>query len=197
MEWSRSPASRQPHEHFACRSRLRPIACLRTHQPFLAPCGRYDARPTIRQANRRSTMRAIGGLEPGWGLTVLRIAMGLVFAVHGYAKFAACLGKTSAFFAKVSIPLPELMGPVIALLELIGGILLVLGWATRWLGLLFAMEMLVATFWVQMPAKGWNGSELERVLLAGGITLFFTGAGKLAIDQVWPKKGFPFSRLIW
>ena len=142
-------------------------------------------------------MRAIGGLEPGWGLTVLRIAMGLVFAVHGYAKFAAGLGKTSAFFAKISIPLPELMGPVIAVLELIGGILLVLGWATRWLGLLFAIEMLVATFWVQMPAKGWNGSELERVLLAGGITLFFTGAGKLAIDQVWPKKGFPFSRLIW
>src|SRR5216110_2289817 len=111
----------------------------------------------------RSTMRAIGGLEPGWGLTVLLIAMGLVFAV----------------------------------LELIGGMLLVLGWATRWLGLLFAMEMLVAMFWVQMPAKGWNGSELERVLLAGGIALFFTGAGKLAIDQVWPKKGFPFSRLIW
>jgi len=38
-------------------------------------------------------MRAIGGLEPGWGLTVLRIAMGLVFAVHGYAKFAAGLAR--------------------------------------------------------------------------------------------------------
>jgi len=89
------------------------------------------------------------------------------------------------------------MGPVIEVLELIGGMLLVLGGATRWLGLLFAMEMLVAMFWVQMPAKGWNGSELERMLLAGGITLFFTGAGKLAIDQVWPKKGFPFFRFIW
>src|SRR5436309_16099588 len=108
--------------------------------------------------------------------------MGLVFAVHGYAKFAAGLGKTSAFFAKVSITLPELMGPVIAVLELLGGILLVLGWATRWLGLLFAMEMLVATFWVLMPEKGWSGSELERVLLACGITLFITVAGKLAND---------------
>ena len=141
-------------------------------------------------------MRAVSGLEPGWGLTVLRIAMGLVFATHGYAKFAAGLGRASAFFAKVSIPLPELMGPVIAVLELIGGILLVLGWATRWLGLLFAIEMLVATFWVQMPAKGWNGSELEWMLLASGITLFFAGAGKLAIDQVWWKKGFTLSRLI-
>ena len=64
------------------------------------------------------------------------------------------------------------------------------------LGLLFAIEMLVATFWVQMPAKGWNGSELERMLLAGGITLCFAGAGKLAIDQVWWKKGFPLSGLI-
>ena len=137
-------------------------------------------------------MPAIGGLEPGWGLTVLRVAMGLVFAFHGYAKFAAGLGKASAFFAKVSIPLPELTGPVIAVLELVGGILLVLGFATRWLGLLFAIEMLVATFWVQMPAKGWNGSELQRMLLAGSITLFFAGAGKLAIDQVWWKKGFPF-----
>jgi putative oxidoreductase len=134
------------------------------------------------------TMPAIGGLEPGWGLTVLRVAMGLVFATHGYAKFAAGLGKASVFFAKVSIPLPELTGPLIAVLELVGGILLVLGWATRWLGLLFAIEMLVATFWVQVPAKGWNGSELERMLLAGGITLLFGGAGKLAIDQLWPKK---------
>src|SRR5262249_59219877 len=108
--------------------------------------------------------------------------------LHGYGQFAAVLCKTSAFFAKISIPLPERLGPVIAVLELIGGILLVLGWATRWLGLLFAIEMLVATFWVQMPAKGWNGSELERMLLASGITLFFAGAGKLAIDQLWPKK---------
>ena len=138
-------------------------------------------------------MRAFSALESGWGLTVLRIAMGVIFATHGYSKFATGLGKTSAYFAKVSIPLPELMGPVIAVLELIGGILLVLGWATRWLGLLFAIEMLVATLWVQMPAKGWNGSELERMLLASAITLFFAGAGKLAIDQVGWKKGVPFS----
>jgi len=42
-------------------------------------------------------MRAIGGLEPGWGLTVLRIAMGLVFAVHGYAKFAASRRSRSRY----------------------------------------------------------------------------------------------------
>src|SRR5262249_20451954 len=137
-------------------------------------------------------MRAFSALESGWGLTVLRIAMGLIFATHGYAKFAAGLGKTSVFFAKVSIPLPELMGPVIAVLELIGGILLVLGWATRWLGLLFAMMMLVSAFCVQMPATGWNVSVLELMLIAGGVTLLIAGAGKFAIDQVWWKKGFPF-----
>jgi hypothetical protein len=61
-------------------------------------------------------MRGIGGIEPAWGVTVLRIATGLVFAVHGYQKFAGCVANVSAFFAKQSIPLPELMGPFIAAL---------------------------------------------------------------------------------
>jgi putative oxidoreductase len=133
-------------------------------------------------------MRGIWGIEPAWGVTVLRIATGLVFAVHGYQKFAGGVANVSAFFAKVSIPLPGLMGPFIAALELVGGILLLLGVATRWLGLLFAIEMAVATFWVKIPAQGWNSSDLERMLLAAGITLFLAGAGKLAIDEVWLEK---------
>ena len=92
-------------------------------------------------------------------------------------------------FAKVSIPLPGLMAPFIAVLELVGGILLFLGVASRWLGLLFAIEMIVTTFWVQIPSQGWNASELDRILLAGGILLFFAGPGRAAVDELWLEKG--------
>jgi putative oxidoreductase len=134
------------------------------------------------------TMRGIGGFEPGWGITILRISMGLVMAVHGYQKFAGGLPNVSAFFAKLSIPIPGLMGPFISVLELGGGILPLLGLATRWLGLLFALEHIVTTFWVKVPMQGWHSSELERMLLAGGIVLFLVGPGKLAIDEVWLEK---------
>ena len=133
-------------------------------------------------------MRGIGGIEPGWGIAIVRISMGLVIAVHGYQKFAGGLANVSPFFATLSIPLPGVMGPFIAVLELAGGILLLLGLAGRWLGLLFALEHIVTTFWVKVPMQGWNSSELERMLLAGGIVLFLAGPGKLAIDEVWLEK---------
>jgi putative oxidoreductase len=96
-------------------------------------------------------MRGIGEIEPEWGVTVLGFSMGLVFMVHGYDKFAAGLASVSAFFSQVSIPLPGLTAPFIAVLELIGGLLLLLGLGTRWLGLLYAIEMFVVNFWVNIP----------------------------------------------
>jgi len=134
-------------------------------------------------------MRGIFGVDPGWGVTVVRISMGLIFAVHGYQKFAGGIAGVSAFFAKVSIPLPGLMAPVIAILELVGGLLLLAGVATRWVGLLFAIEMIVTTFWVQIPGGGWGASDLDRSLLAGGILLLLAGAGRAAVDERWLEKG--------
>jgi len=83
-------------------------------------------------------MKGIVSVDPGWGITAVRVMTGLLFAVHGYQKFAAGIGGVVGFFAKIAIPLPGLMAPFIATLELVGGILLILGLATRVLGCLFA-----------------------------------------------------------
>src|SRR5713226_9062102 len=125
-------------------------------------------------------MKRSFGVYPEWGIFIVRIMMGLVFAVHGYQKFAGGLGNAAAFFAKISIPAPGPMALFIAVLELGGGVLLLIGLATRWVGLLFALEMAVTTLWVQLPARGWDGSELDRMLFAGGLLLFLGGSGRLA-----------------
>jgi uncharacterized membrane protein YphA (DoxX/SURF4 family) len=49
---------------------------------------------------------------------VLRVMMGLVFAVHGYQKFSSGVGAVVASFAKMGIPAPQVVGPFIAGLEL-------------------------------------------------------------------------------
>jgi putative oxidoreductase len=110
---------------------------------------------------------------------------GLLFAVHGYQKFAGGLGGVAAFFAKVAIPLPGLMAPLIAALELVGGILLFLGVATRVVACLFAVEMLVTTLWVKMPGQGWNASDLDRMLLVACVLLILAGPGAAALDRLW------------
>lgn len=87
-------------------------------------------------------MKRIVGVHPDWGLTVVCLMTGLLFAIHGYQKFAGGIGGVAAFFTKAAIPFPGLMALFIAILELVGGILLILGVATRVVACLFALEML-------------------------------------------------------
>ncbi|MFI5387968.1 MAG: DoxX family protein [Fimbriimonadales bacterium] len=131
-------------------------------------------------------MKGIPGVHPDWGITAVRVMTGLLFAVHGYQKFARGLGDVSAYFAKVSIPLPGLMASFIATLELVGGILLILGLLTRVVSALFAVEMLVTTVWVKLAlGAGWNASDLDRMLLVAGVLFVLAGPGAGALDRLW------------
>ncbi len=130
-------------------------------------------------------MRGIGGINPDWGVTAVRVMTGLLFAIHGYQKFAGGIGGVATFFAKIAIPFPGLMAPFIAILELVGGILLFLGVATRVVGCLFAVEMLVTTLWVKIPGQGWNASDLDRMLLVTCVLFVLAGPGAAALDRLW------------
>jgi putative oxidoreductase len=136
-------------------------------------------------------MRDLLGVDAAWGITVARVMMGLVFAIHGYQKFLSGVGAVVASFGKMGIPAPQVTGPFIAGLELIGGICLIVGLLTRPFGFLFACEMLVTTLLVLLPMRGWNASELDRMLLASGVLLLIAGPGKLAIDQFWLERARP------
>jgi uncharacterized membrane protein YphA (DoxX/SURF4 family) len=66
-------------------------------------------------------------------------------------------------------------------------VLLLLGLFGRWLGLLYAIQFAVATFYVKLPA-GWAGARLDLMLLVGGLAIFFGGPGRAALDLVWLEK---------
>jgi putative oxidoreductase len=127
-------------------------------------------------------------MDPGWGVTAVRVVMGLIFVGAGWGKVAAGFSVVAANFGKMGLPAPALTGPFIALLELVGGALLLVGLAGRWLGLLFAIEFVVAAFVVKLPSVGWAGARLDLMLLAGGVLLFFAGSGRLSLDDVWRER---------
>jgi putative oxidoreductase len=133
-------------------------------------------------------MRGLWGVDPAWGITIVRIMMAIVFIVSGYGKWAAGMTTTAAGFAKAGIPAAEIAAPFIATLELGGGILLLLGLATRVLGVLFALEMIVTAFYVKFPAQWWNPARIDLMLLAAGVLLIIAGPGRLALDNVWQRR---------
>ncbi|UUE20401.1 DoxX family protein [Microbacterium sp. J1-1] len=120
------------------------------------------------------------------GLLVLRVVVGAIFAAHGAQKiFEFTIPGTVGSFADMGVPLAEIAAPVVAFLELVGGILLVLGFLTRPVGILLTIDMAVALALVHLPAGLWvaeGGYEFVAVLGVAALALALTGAGRYSID---------------
>ncbi|HVO21296.1 MAG TPA: DoxX family protein [Anaeromyxobacter sp.] len=117
-------------------------------------------------------------------LVVLRVIVGLVFAVHGFQKlFVFGFGGVIGAFGHMGVPVATVTGPLITLLELLGGLALIVGIFTRVAGLLFAVEMLVAMLLVHAKAGFFapNGIEYPLTLLAASAALALGGPGAFAL----------------
>src|SRR5690349_15078989 len=121
-----------------------------------------------------------------WGIAVLRVVVGFTFLMHGWQKvFEMGFAGVGQMFGMMGAPLPELTGPLIAVLELIGGAALLLGLGTRWVAALLALDMLAAILIAHLPFGFFApmGFELPLVLLGGAAALALTGPGALALDR--------------
>ncbi len=132
-------------------------------------------------------MRRIWGIDPEWGITVVRLAMAIILIVAGYQKwfqFGVWTGVTKAF-TSYGLPAPAAFAVTAATLELVGGIALFVGLFVRWFGLLFICEFLISFFYVRLRLFPFNDGRIDLMMLAGAILLFLAGAGKAAIDEAW------------
>lgn len=118
------------------------------------------------------------------GRMILRVVTGIIIFIAGYTKvFVWGLGAVQASFdTQYHIPLAMVAGPFVALLELIGGLMLIAGLFTRQIAVLFFIQFIVATY-VVWAGKGFGGAFLEIMLLFVFLMLATNGAGPLSIDR--------------
>lgn len=121
------------------------------------------------------------------GLTALRIVVGFIFAAHGWQKFFEwTIEGTQAGFVDMGIPMAEVSAPLVATLELVGGIALMLGILTRPVAVLLTINMLVALLLVHLPYGIFvenNGVELVLLLGTASAALALAGPGRVSLDQ--------------
>lgn len=118
-------------------------------------------------------------------LLLARLVVGAVFMAHGWQKIGQNgLAATTEGFVGMGIPLAEIAAPVVAVVELLGGALLILGLLTSVAGLALAVDMAVAAFMVHLGGGIFvtdGGWELVGALGAAALMLAAVGPGRLAL----------------
>lgn len=129
-------------------------------------------------------------LMQGVGLLALRVATGALYMVHGALKVKQpSRGQMRQMMGQLGIP--GTLFDLVAVLELLGGLALILGFLVRVASVLFAVFMvgnlvLYATKLSKPPInRGYVGGwELDSLLLAIAILVALTGPGVFSVDRL-------------
>lgn len=120
-------------------------------------------------------------------LAIVRVLTGVIFLAHGAQKlFVYGFAGVAGSFGQMGIPMAGVVGPLVSLLEFVGGIALIFGLLTRVASLGLAFNMLGAFAFVHAAAGFFLPAGFEFVMLLFGATvaLTFAGAGAFAMDSL-------------
>jgi putative oxidoreductase len=124
---------------------------------------------------------ALSSRRTGWALSLARWTTGAVFLIFGVGKFVNHASEASSF-RTYGLPWPDVFTDAIGVLELVGGVLLALGLATRAVAVLLAGDMIGAIV-VSGLLRGETVSlTLAPALLVAMVVLIVLGPGRLSLD---------------
>lgn len=139
------------------------------------------------------TTSALASLQSPMLLAV-RLYWGFQFAQTGWGKLHH-LARVTAFFASLNIPFPGFNAPFIALLEFVGGILIMMGLFSRPIAFLLACNMFVAYWTADREALNAIFFDPGKFYVADPYTFLFAslmvlifGAGFFAVDTLIGKR---------
>ncbi len=135
---------------------------------------------------------------------LIRLMVGGIFLSEGIQKFLYPAELAAGRFAKIGIPWPEMMGPFVGGIEVVCGLLVLLGLITRLAAVPLIITMCVALVSIKVPILlgqeflGFSLRPLPRYgfwsmmhesrndicMLLGSIFLLIVGAGKWSIDRI-------------
>jgi putative oxidoreductase len=120
---------------------------------------------------------------------LVRLVVGWIFLSEGIQKFLFPAALGVGRFAAIGIPAPQVMAPFVAVIEIVGGTLLIAGLFTRLGTIALLIDILVAIATTKLPllmSKGfWAAAHEARTDLAMAFCLAFlvwVGAGPGSLD---------------
>jgi putative oxidoreductase len=114
-----------------------------------------------------------------------RLLMSSLFIWAGFGKLMNVSGTSQAFGGHYHIPLPDVATWVAIIVELVGGLAILVGFKTRWVAAVLALWCLVLGFAFHLPAGDLPNmiNFYKNLTMAGGFLYIVAyGAGGFSID---------------
>jgi putative oxidoreductase len=128
--------------------------------------------------------------DPLWANQILgltRIVVGLFMVYHGWEVFdKAKMAEYATWDAFKTLPSPTFMVYLGKGAELVGGILLTIGFLTRIACIILAGTMLYLAFFVGNGAV-WYGDQHPFLFVLLALIFFFVGPGSFSVDKNNPE----------
>ncbi|OKY27378.1 DoxX family protein [Thalassotalea sp. PP2-459] len=143
----------------------------------------------------KTLLKAIIATKAGYSTLALRIPIGIIFIAHGAQKLFGWFGGyglegTGGWMESIGLSPGYLMALLAGSGEFFGGAFILFGLLTRPAAVALSVTMVVAIFAVHFENGLFmsnNGYEFGLALLAASVSLAFSGAGKLALDNLLNK----------
>jgi len=135
-----------------------------------------------------------------WAPIPIRMILGAGFMVHGWAKWSRGPAAFAELLKQAHVPLPLANAWLVTLLEIFGGLALLLGAFVTIASVPLILSMLGAMFTINIkygfsavntigltpdgPQFGPPGYEINLLYIAGLVALILGGAGPLSIDAL-------------
>ncbi|MGA2511641.1 MAG: DoxX family protein [Candidatus Acidiferrales bacterium] len=120
---------------------------------------------------------------------IVRMLVGAVFFLEGVKKFLFVEQWGAGRFARIGIPHPQIIGPFVGAVEIVCGLLLLVGLLTRLASILLIADIAVAIASTKIPILLKSGfwqmeaeARTDYSMLLGLIFLLWVGAGACSID---------------
>jgi putative oxidoreductase len=144
---------------------------------------------TYSHSDATTDVRAAAGVNDAV-LAVGRILIAIMFVMSGLEKVMDLAGTTAAIGSK-GLPLPEMLAILTVIVELGGGLLIIVGWQTRLVALALAIFSAVAAyffhdFWHYPPGPEHTNNMIhfmKNISIVGGfLMLCAAGGGRYSLD---------------
>jgi putative oxidoreductase len=132
-------------------------------------------------------LRYLDRLQP-LALLVLRLVLGAIMIGHGYGKVFDGFSRVEHMVS--GLGMPGWLAYPLAATEFAGGILMILGLFTRFVGVAMLIDMSVAISKVHWKhgLLGNGGYQFPLALAAIAFSLIFLGAGPISVDSLHPRR---------